>query len=158
MWPILFLMLACETRTEPPAAPPGETPRERAAALRAQVQEAQNDWSAGQRKVASRKVLGAYAGEFEPMEPLLRGVDATAVLQLEYDFGRLARMLSKKGQPVRVNDAVQDVLGRVDSLVAELPHDPLVVAPPEPEVVKPVAVEIAPPKTELTTYGEAAKD
>ena len=158
MWPIMFLLLACEKPVETPVVQPGETPRERAQELRTQVQQAQNEWSAGQRQAASRKVLAAYSTEFEPMEPALRTVDASAVLALEYDFGRLSRMLSRRGQAVRVNDAVQDVLGRVDALVAQLPQDPLVEAPPAPEEVKPVSVEVAPPKQEYTTYGEASKD
>ncbi len=155
MWPILLMLVACERPTDAPPPAPGGAARDRALALRTQVQAAQNDWSAGQRKLASRKVLAAYATEFEPMEETLRTIDAEAVLALEYDFGRLSRSLARKGQPVTVNNAVQDVLGRVDALVAQLPQDPAAPAPPPPEEVKPVTVEVAPPKTEFTTYGDA---
>lgn len=155
MWRIMMLLMACHTDPGVAVPLPGEGPRERAATIRVELLAAQNAWSAGNRDDASERVLAAYAQQFEPLEPALREIDAEAVLALEYDFGRLSRMLSRKGQPVRINGAVQDVLVRMDALVGELP-----VTVGEPEVVPvaepaPTAVEVQAPKREFTTYGAA---
>jgi len=158
MMMILPLLFACAFAPEPPAPPPEVAPRAHAADLRAALQEAQNAWSAGRRGEARTRVMSAYAEHFEPLEPQLRPAHGDEVLALEYEFGRLSRTLSAKGQPVAVNDAVQGLIGRVEALVATLPAPPNTPVEEGPTAPTPVEVEVRPPQRQLTSYGDAATD
>jgi hypothetical protein len=158
MMMILPLLFACALSPEPPAPPPDVAPRAHAADLRAALQEAQNAWSAGRRGEARNRVMSAYAQHFEPLEPQLRPAHGDEVLALEYEFGRLSRTLSAKGQPVAVNDAVQGLISRVEALVATLPAPLDGPVAEEPSVPTPVEVEVRPPQRQLTSYGDAAAD
>ena len=153
----LVLAVACQTEPPPPVLPEGPHARQRADELRMALQEAQNAWSTGHRVEAKARVESAYQEWFEPLEPLLRRDHAVQTLELEFKFGSLARRMSRKGDPVALNDAVMELVAGVDTLVDTLP------APPADDVASaasatdalPIATEVMPPTRELTTYGDA---
>ena len=148
---------ACDRPPPEPGMPEGPHPVQRADELRVALQEAQNAWSTGKRAEARARVQSAYREWFEPLEPVLRQEDALTTLELEFQFGALAQRMSKKGDPVALNDAVMSLVDGMDSLVAKLPA-------PSPEVMEesrlasdalPVTVEVTAPKRDFTTYGNA---
>lgn len=96
--------------------------------IRRDLQAAQRLWSDQKRAEAAAAVRRTYQERFEPLEPALRAVDPQGTLSLEYDFGRLARTLSRPGKAAEVGVEVRALGDRLLAAQAGLP----VEAPPTP--------------------------
>lgn len=143
MLPLLALILACQTETAAPVAPP--TVGETVTAVRLGLSEAHRRWSAGENAEAKALVLATYQEHFERLEPGLRAQSPQETLELEYAFAVLANHLAKKGSPVEIAAEVRALTGRVEKAAAALPREPgAAPAPAEPQTPATTAVPVVP--------------
>ena len=144
-----------------PAAPlQGPSPAARGMEIRGALEDAPIWTEGGVRPQARDRVLLAYQQSFEPMEPLLRSINPDETFALEYAFGALAQQLSRRGDALGTQTAINAVNNRLDSLVRSIPAEALPPdVKPDEELLgpPPTAVEALPPQRDMPTYGEGGR-